>query len=972
CDSGTYGKDCSFSCNPNCLKDTCDSKTGHCIDGCIDGYTTPFCNESCSLGTYGQRCSENCSANCINETCSNVNGSCDCKPGFQGNTCDQECNPGSYGNHCNQNCSANCINNCSTVDGSCKCKPGFQGNHCNRDCDLDYYGDQCSLQCSTNCIKSLCNNINGSCSCVPGYTGDKCDQECPEHTYGDNCLENCNQTCLNTVCSNINGRCKNGCIPGKEGDFCQFDCQSGKYGKNCKEDCSVTCGGNGLCHQVFGNCSEGCQDGFKGDKCSEAISADEDQSNDAAVAIPIVLVILIIVAILLGAIFWRRRKAKKAAHAQEGNLQKLTNVAAEDNQLARIEVETDSKVNNDVEYYNTALEIADTRVPVDKLHNYLRTHNKAFFEEQFLKIHTSTNSPTHIGSLAENKLKNRYKNILPYDHCRVHLSINTEKKHGDYINASFVKSYQKNEKFIASQGPNKVILEDFVRMLWEQKIDKVVMLTNLVEEAKQKCEQYWPKEGDEEIGQFRLRLINTEVFADCVIRKLEISVTGEATHNLTQYHFTSWPDKGVPATAWSLVDFEQRVSFHLTQRPIVVHCSAGVGRTGTFIALHNVMCQAEDTGYIDFFQTLSKLRIDRMLMIQTAEQYLFLHKAALVAMLCINTTVHQNDIGEHLKQLETKLVSGETLFEKEFKAICDVCAENHDEDDDEGSGGSASSTYLNSRSVNNRAKNRFSNILPKDSYRPFLHSDNKEYGDYINAVALPSFTRLNQQYLTQLPLPSTVIDFWRLVTQMKVSLIIAFDLDLQDTDTTIGNYLPSSKGQQQHFGPVIVETMNSIKDESWEELTLTATIHKKRKKLSTSSTHNEETTVTHLKFTGNVHDGEKLLKFISYARSHSAQRVGKVVYTCRNGADLSGLACVLSLLLDRMDHDHHITVPLVVGALKTVRPQIIPTLVQYKLLYSILQQYSQCNNIYGNVASANVSTQSRNQKEEDNNIYANS
>uniref|UniRef100_A0A2C9L1S5 Tyrosine-protein phosphatase domain-containing protein n=1 Tax=Biomphalaria glabrata TaxID=6526 RepID=A0A2C9L1S5_BIOGL len=536
CDSGTYGKDCYFSCNFHCLNGVCDFKTGHCIEGCTDGYAAAFCNETCSLGTYGQNCSETCSANCINKTCSPFNGSCDCKPGFQGNTCEQECNPGSYGNHCNQNCSANCDNNCSTVDGSCKCKPGFQGNHCNRDCDLGYYGDQCSLQCSANCINTSCNNINGSCSCVPGYSGDKCDQaakinmdynikkiiklyiyqiECSEHTYGDNCLENCNLTCLNSVCNNINGRCKNGCIPGKEGDFCQFDCQSGKYGKNCKEDCSVTCGGNGLCHQVFGNCSEGCQDGFKGDMCSEALSADEDQSNDAAVAIPIVLVLLIIVAILLGVIFWRRRNAKKAAHAQEGNLQKLTNVAAEDNQLARIEVEADSKVNNDVEYYNTALEIADTPVPVDKIPNYLRTHNKAFFKEQFLKIPTSTNSPTQIGSLAENKLKNRYKNILPYDHCRVHLSVNTEKKHGDYINASFVKSYRKNEKFIASQGPNKVILEDFVRMLWEQKVDKVVMLTNLVEEAKQKCEQYWPKEGDEEIGQFRLRLINTEVFADC-------------------------------------------------------------------------------------------------------------------------------------------------------------------------------------------------------------------------------------------------------------------------------------------------------------------------------------------------------------------------------------------------------------------------------------------------------------------------
>uniref|UniRef100_A0A2C9LN21 Uncharacterized protein n=1 Tax=Biomphalaria glabrata TaxID=6526 RepID=A0A2C9LN21_BIOGL len=172
-------------------------------------------------------------------------------------------------------------------------------------------------------------------------------------------------------------------------------------------------------------------------------------------------------------------------------------------------------------------------------------------------------------------------------------------------------------KFIAAQGPFGAVVNDFVRMLWEQKVEKVVMLTNLIEEGKPKCDKYWPDSGNTAFGEITVKLKDTQILADYVIRKIELEKSDAPTQSLTHYHFTSWPDQGVPVTPWALVDFEQRVDINSSTAPVVVHCSAGVGRTGTFIALHNILSQAKETGSVDFYKTLVKLREDRFLMIQT-------------------------------------------------------------------------------------------------------------------------------------------------------------------------------------------------------------------------------------------------------------------------------------------------------------------------------------------------------------------
>ncbi|CAL1544213.1 unnamed protein product, partial [Lymnaea stagnalis] len=711
------------------------------------------------------------------------------------------------------------------------------------------------------CKDSLCDAVSGTCEfCTSGY-------------FGSICTNVCSKNCKDYICEINSGNCSN--------------CKSGFYGANCTSSCPTNCK-NSICEINYGICI-GCNVGYRGDKCDEVVTSNtgtlsNGDDNQTTVIGAVVGSICGLVALLvLGTVFffWRRHKrSDQRPGRQSTNVDNqvieadssdhVTSLPTLENEEIKVSVKPTvpqkpkaltvvhkkTPEEKGTGYYNTVTlqpVTSSTVITLSNLQSYLLTHSKEYLHEQFKNLPVNTEATMMVGLSAENKNKNRYKNICTYDHSRVHLEADSTKKHGDYINASYLKGY-KGEKFIASQGPNKIILNDFIRMIWEQKIEKVVMLTNLIEDGKSKCDPYWPDEGETTFGEIRVRLAATQVFADYIIRRLQLYMDSQPMHPVTQFHFTSWPDKGVPENPWALVDFEQRVAATATKRPIVVHCSAGVGRTGTFIALRNVMREAEDTQQMDFFNTVAKLRQDRTMMIQTAEQYVFLHEAAKVAMTCINTTITSNNITDRVRQLEKKSISGKTEMEIEFDAVCSVCLEESQFTDEEGSAGIM---YQNSRTVSNKLKNRFGNILPKENYRPVLMCESSDMGDYINAVLTPSFRQRNQDIITQLPLPTTVVDFWRLITQLKISLVVAFEEQLQATDSTIGEYLPTSDKEKTSFPPFQVCMGTLHQGSHWEE----------RKLIVTGSQGAEEHSLIHLRYTENTTDPKKLLSFLKHART---------------------------------------------------------------------------------------------------------
>ncbi|CAL1544882.1 unnamed protein product, partial [Lymnaea stagnalis] len=646
---------CQYKCH--CKNNVaCNFTNGDCPNGCDSGWFGPACQFDCNSGFYGPACQLNCSQFCsqtgpICEKCFVSTGNCPsgCKAGFYGQGCTKPCEAGYFGIDCRKKCSNNCSSQqCERVDGKCySCAlEGKKLPYCTQDCDPGFYGAECKSNCSRNCSQSgpICDVINGDCSaCIPGYYGNKCAAACPTN-------------CKDSFCDFNSGNCIS-CQAGYHGSRCDEECSNNTYGENCKNNCSSKCirriTDDRICNRVNGHCYNVCLSGFEGSNCTILKSSSNSNPDDGKTIGAVVGSIcgVIVVLLVIGGVFilWRRNRRSDKLPPGE-NTSSMENLAEADS-LSNVtstskqeqikskhtvkptipqkpkpssikdEATCEEKGNG---YYNTVTLqpiTASTVITLSNLHSYLLTHSKEYLHEQFKSLPVNTEATMTVGLSAENKYKNRYKNICPYDHARVHLEADTTKMHGDYINASYSKGYNDEEKFIASQGPNKIILNDFVRMLSEQKVEKVVMLTNLTEEGKSKCDPYWPDEGETTFGEIRVRLAATQVFADYTIRRLQLYVDSQPMHPVTQFHFTSWPDKGVPENPWALVDFEQRVAFTPTKRPIVVHCSAGVGRTGTFIALRNVMREAEDTQQMDFFTTVAKLRQDRTMMIQTAVSY---------------------------------------------------------------------------------------------------------------------------------------------------------------------------------------------------------------------------------------------------------------------------------------------------------------------------------------------------------------
>ncbi|XP_061189998.1 receptor-type tyrosine-protein phosphatase alpha-like [Saccostrea echinata] len=288
----------------------------------------------------------------------------------------------------------------------------------------------------------------------------------------------------------------------------------------------------------------------------------------------------------------------------------------------------------DVEYTNTLAH----RIPVDKFIEYrsIRRENNVFEEEEFAKIPTGLMELYTEAVKKENISKNRYRYVYPYDFCRIVLSTSEEQGRNDYINACYVEGIKGDSTYIAAQGPfTPTTLIDFWRMIWQENSSRIVMLTNLFEGDHMKCLKYWP-EAEDKIGDFLIRLESQDVYENYTIRHLVVQQVesedknpNEVIKKLTQFHFTSWPDCGVPSDVNSLLCFRDFVKNDRPDAdgPIIVHCSAGIGRTGTFIALDYLLEEGSTMKSVDIINCVSKLRQQRAHSIQTKAQYIFLYDA---------------------------------------------------------------------------------------------------------------------------------------------------------------------------------------------------------------------------------------------------------------------------------------------------------------------------------------------------------
>ncbi|KAJ7421764.1 receptor-type tyrosine-protein phosphatase V-like protein [Pitangus sulphuratus] len=397
--------------------------------------------------------------------------------------------------------------------------------------------------------------------------------------------------------------------------------------------------------------------------------------------------------------------------------------------------------------------------------------NHAFFQE-FEELKEVGKEQSKVeAELPANVSKNRYPHVLPYDHSRVKLSQLGDDPHSDYINANFMPGYTSQQEFIATQGPLKKTIEDFWRLVWEQNVCNIIMLTVCMENGRVLCDHYWPSESAPvSYGQVRVHLLTQSSSEEWTMREFKLWHEGlRAERFVSHLHYTAWPDHGIPESTTSIMTFRELVREHIQSAkdagPTLVHCSAGVGRTGTFIALDRLLQQMKQEKVVDIFGVVYALRMNRYLMIQTLSQYIFLHSCILdkileEPLLGLSGTerscpIPLKSFAQHYAQKAAKSHMG---FLREYETLLEVVKEE------------ASSASPPSGSQQTQPS---SSILPYDRSRvKFSLLEQGPFSGLLQVWRVPGYSPSRDYLAVQGPDKLTMEDFWTLVWEQDVHTIL--------------------------------------------------------------------------------------------------------------------------------------------------------------------------------------------------------
>ncbi|KAL5021670.1 hypothetical protein ScPMuIL_000825 [Solemya velum] len=553
-------------------------------------------------------------------------------------------------------------------------------------------------------------------------------------------------------------------------------------------------------------------------------------------------------------------------------------------------------------------------IPVEDLK---KARSEEYYVDLFDKLVKGACFPHEAGRRETNLPKNRFRAIYPYDHSRVRLKMTSNDPDSDYIKcqlyrhlislvSEILQGCESEKEYIAATGPKPNTIHDTWAMIVQQKCGKIVMLTNLVEGEKKKCERYWPLAGEPmELEDITLTLTSEEERSFYTIRSISVRFTeAEKTKTIVvqQLHFTSWPDHGV-ADPRHLAVFHRRVtSLHTSlPGPLLVHCSAGIGRTGTFIGLDALVTYGRLHKRIDIPWYVEKMRKNRMNMVQTAAQLQLLHDAVYEALMYPGSSIPRADFARRHGQLKRQI-------HKEYQILQTMLPDYSPE------------VYSEARRKVNVAKNRDQSVLPLDDHRLILDVGVGRTENYINAVVVSGSVQNTKFLVTHHPMSHTMVDFWRMVSDQDSNVVVVLNPCDTKKSTRDTGYMDNMTDSFQNDDSK--HTVKVLQASSWplgRELPPTK---------------------------------DMILDLIESVDKWQVEKgATPVIVQCMNGVQCSGLYCAVSKVIQQIKVDQEVDVFQAVREMQICRPEFIQSEVQYSFCYDVVLEYfiRSESNIYANM-----------------------
>ncbi|XP_056329230.1 receptor-type tyrosine-protein phosphatase F isoform X3 [Danio aesculapii] len=627
----------------------------------------------------------------------------------------------------------------------------------------------------------------------------------------------------------------------------------------------------------------------------------------------VVLIIIIVIAILL---FKRKRASPLPKDDHSGGVKDCLLASSSDPvEMRRLNYQTPGMREH------PPISVSELADHIERL----KANDALRFSQEYESIDPGQQFTWENSNLEVNKPKNRYANVIAYDHSRVVLTPVDGVPGSDYINSNYIDGYRKQNAYIATQGPLPETLSDFWRMIWEQRASTIVMMTRLEEKSRVKCDQYWPIRGTETYGMIQVTMLDAVELATYSVRTFALYKNGSSEkREVRQFQFMAWPDHGVPEYPTPILAFLRRVKAcnPPDAGPMVVHCSAGVGRTGCFIVIDAMLERMKHEKSVDIYGHVTCMRSQRNYMVQTEDQYIFIHEALLEAATCGNTEVPARNLYAHIQKL-TQPSTGETVtaMELEFKRLANSKAHT--------------SRFISANLPCNKFKNRLVNIMPFESTRVCLQPiRGVEGSDYINASCIDGYRQQKAYIATQGPLAETTEDFWRMLWEHNSTIVVMLTKLREMGREKCHQYWPAERSARYQY--FVVDPM--------AEYNMPQYILREFK--VTDARDGQSRTIRQFQFTdwpeqGVPKTGEGFIDFIGQVHKTKEQfgQDGPITVHCSAGVGRTGVFITLSIVLERMRYEGVVDLFQTVKTLRTQRPAMVQTEDQYQLCYRAALEY---------------------------------